>query len=152
MTGVCSTVNMDLVRSIGADHVIDYTREDFTRATGLYDLVLDNVENRSLSECRRVLTPTGTLVLNSGSGARGFRLLVRLLMPLVLAPFVTHKLRRYISTPNHADLVVLKQLVESGKVRPVIDQTFPLRAVPAALLHIETRHARGKVVITLDSP
>lgn len=151
VTGVCSTTNVEMVRLIGADHVIDYTREDFTRAGRHYDLVFDNVENRSLSDCRRVLTPTGTLVLNSGSGARGLRLLVRLLMPLALSPFVTHKLRRYLSTPNHADLVVLKELIESGNLRPVIDRTFPLQEVPAALYHIETGHARGKVVITVGN-
>lgn len=151
VTGVCSTASVDMVHSIGADHVIDYTREDFARAGRHYDLVFDNVENRSLSECRRVLTPTGTLVLNSGSGARGFRLLVRLLMPLALSPFVTHTLRRYLSTPNHTDLLVLKELIESGKLRPVIDRTFPLREVPAALHHIEAGHARGKVVITVGN-
>jgi len=132
--------------------VIDYTREDFTRVERRYDLVLDNVENRTLSDCRRVLTPAGTLVLNSGSGARGLRLLVRLLMPLALSAFVNHKLRRYLSTPNHADLVVLKELVESGALTPVIDRTFPLRDVPAALEHIETGHAAGTVVITVGNP
>lgn len=151
VTGVCSTTNVAMVRSIGADHVIDYTREDFTRAGRPYDLVFDNVENRSLSDCRRALTPQGTLVLNSGSGARGLKLLVRLLLPLALSPFVRHRLGRYLSTPNHADLVVLKELVESGKLRPVIDQTFPLREVPAALHHIETGHAAGKVVITVGN-
>jgi NADPH:quinone reductase-like Zn-dependent oxidoreductase len=151
VTGVCSTTNVEMVRSIGADHVIDYTREDFTRSGRHYDLVFDNVENRSLSDCRRVLTPTGTLVLNSGSGADGLRLLVRLLKPLALAPFVTHRLRRYLSRPNHADLVVLTELVESGKLWPVIDRTFPLLEVPAALYHIETGHAAGKVVITIGT-
>ena len=150
VTGVCGTANGAMVRSLGADHVIDHTREDFTRAGRHYDLVFDNVENRSLSDCRRVLTPEGTLVLNSGSGARGLRLLVRLLLPLALSPFVRHRLRRYLSTPNHADLVVLSELVESGKLRPVIDRTFSLAEVPAALRHIETGHAAGKVVITVS--
>jgi len=150
VTGVCGTANGAMVRSLGADHVIDHTREDFTRAGRHYDLVFDNVENRSLSDCRRVLTPDGTLVLNSGSGARGLRLLVRLLLPLALSPFVRHRLRRYLSTPNHADLVVLSELVESGKLRPVIDRTFSLAEVPAALRHIETGHAAGKVVITVS--
>jgi len=150
VTGVCGTANVAMVRSIGADHVIDHTREDFTRAGRHYDLVFDNVENRSLADCRRALTPGGTLVLNSGSGARGLRLLVRLLLPLALSPFVQHRLRRYLSTPNHADLVMLSELVESGTLRPVIDRTFPLEEVPAALRHIETGHAAGKVVITVS--
>ena len=90
-------------------------------------------------------------MLNSGTGTRGIRMLIRLLLPLALSPFVRHRLRRYLSTPNHADLVTLKELVESGRLRPVIDRTFPLREVPAALHHIETGHAAGKVVITLDT-
>jgi NADPH:quinone reductase-like Zn-dependent oxidoreductase len=151
VTGVCSTTNVAMVRSLGADHVIDYTWEDFTRACSRYDLIFDNVENRSLADCRRALTPDGTLVLNSGTGTRGIRMLIRLLLPLALSPFVRHRLRRYLSTPNHADLVTLKELVESGRLRPVIDRTFPLREVPAALHHIETGHAAGKVVITLDT-
>jgi NADPH:quinone reductase-like Zn-dependent oxidoreductase len=149
VTGVCSSANVQMVKSLGADHVIDHTHEDFTRVDNHYDLIFDNVENRSLSEVRRVLAPAGTLVLNSGTGARGLRLLVRLLRPLALSPFVTHKLRRYISTPNHADLMVLKELIDAGQLRPVIDRTFPLREVPAALHHIETGHAHGKVVITV---
>ena len=149
VTGVCSTRNVEMVRSIGADHVIDYTREDFTRGGQRYDLIFDNVENRSLSDCRRLLTPTGTLVLNSGTGARGIGMLVRLVKPLVLAPVVRQRLRRYLSVPNHADLLVLKELVESGKLRPVIDRTYPLRETPAALAYVEGGHARGKVVVTV---
>jgi NADPH:quinone reductase-like Zn-dependent oxidoreductase len=149
VTGVCGTANVDLVRSIGADHVIDYTQEDFTQGGQRYDVILDNVENRSLSDCRRVLTPNGTLVLNSGTGARGIGLMVRLVKPLVVSPFSRQTLRRYLSTPTHEDLVVLKRLVESGKLTPVIDKTYPLPETPAALRHIEGGHARGKVVITL---
>jgi NADPH:quinone reductase-like Zn-dependent oxidoreductase len=149
VTGVCSTRNVDMVRSLGADHVIDYTREDFTRGRTRYDLIFDNVENHSLSDCRRVLTPTGTLVLNSGTGAQGIGMLVRLVKPLVLSPFVRQRLRRYLSTPNHDDLVVLKHLVESGKLKPVIDRTYPLPETPAALAYIEAGHARGKVVIAV---
>ncbi|MHC4470501.1 MAG: NAD(P)-dependent alcohol dehydrogenase [Planctomycetota bacterium] len=151
VTGVCSTGNMDMVRSIGADHVIDYTREDFARG-GPYDLVLDNVENRSLSDLRRAVTPSGTLILNSGTGAGGIGFLVRLVKPLVLSPFVRQNLRRYLSIPNHQDLVALKELVESGKLTPVIDRTYPLRETPAALGYIEAGHARGKVVITVGHP
>ena len=149
VTGVCSTRNVELVRSLGADDVIDYTTQDFARTGRQYDLIFDNVENRSLSECRRALTTAGTLVLNSGSGGKGIGLVVRLLWPLVLSPFVQHNVRRYLSKPNHADLVVLKEFIESGAVRPVIDQTFPLRETPAALRYIETGHAHGKVVITV---
>jgi NADPH:quinone reductase-like Zn-dependent oxidoreductase len=149
VTGVCGTTNADVVRSIGADHVIDYTREDFTQSGQHYDLILDNVENHSLADCRRALTPSGTLILNSGTGARGLRMLVRLVKPLVVSPFARQKLRRYLSRPNHRDLLVLKDLVESGKVTPVIDRTYPLHEAPAALRHIEAGHTRGKVVVTL---
>jgi len=151
VTGVCSTKNVDMVRSIGADHVIDYTQEDFTRGGTRYDLIFDNVENRSLADCRRALTSTGTLILNSGTGAQGIGMLVRLVKPLVLSPFVRQSLRRYLSVPNHEDLVVLKELVESGKLRPVIDRKYPLHETPAALGYIEGGHARGKVVITLET-
>jgi NADPH:quinone reductase-like Zn-dependent oxidoreductase len=149
VTGVCSTANVNMVRSIGADHVIDYTQEDFTQGGQRYDLIFDNVENRSLSDCRRALKPAGTLILNSGTGAEGIELMVRLVKPLVLSPFVRHTLRRYLSTPNHEDLVALKELIESGKLTPVIDKTYPLHETPAALGYIEAGHARGKVVITL---
>jgi NADPH:quinone reductase-like Zn-dependent oxidoreductase len=149
VTGVCSTRNVEMVRSIGADHVIDYTREDFTRRVRAYDLVLDNVENRSLSDCRRALKPDGTLVLNSGTGAQGIRLMARLVRPLLLSPFVRQDLRRYLSIPNHEDLAILRTLVESGKLRPVLDRTYPLRETPAALRYIAGGHARGKVVIAV---
>jgi NADPH:quinone reductase-like Zn-dependent oxidoreductase len=149
VTGVCSTTNVDMVRSIGADHVIDYTREDFTRGGKRYDLIFDNVENRSLSDCRRALAPGGTLILNSGTGAHGIAMLVRLLKPLALSPFVRQNLRRYLSVPNHGDLVILKHLVESGKLTPIIDRKYPLHETAAALGYIERGHARGKVVITL---
>jgi NADPH:quinone reductase-like Zn-dependent oxidoreductase len=151
VTGVCSTTNLNMVRSLGADRVIDYTKEDFTQGGPRYDLILDNVENRSLSEVRRALTPRGTLVLNSGVGASGIRMLVRLVRPLVISPFVRHSLRRFLSTPNRADLTVLKTLVEDGKLRPVIDCTYPLPETPAALRHIEAGHARGKVVIAMGA-
>jgi NADPH:quinone reductase-like Zn-dependent oxidoreductase len=151
VTGVCSTANLALVRSLGADHAVDHTREDFTRRGERYDLILDNVENRSLSECRRALTPGGTLVLNSGTGARGIGLLIRLVKPLVVSPFVRQNLRRYLSTPNHEDLIVLKDLVESGKLRPVVDRTYPLAGTAEALRHIEGGHARGKVVVIVST-
>lgn len=149
VTGVCSTPNVAMVRSIGADHVIDYTQQDFTLGGTRYDLILDNVENRSLSDCGRALTPGGTLILNSGTGAHGMGMLIRLLKPLVLSPFVRQRLRRFLSVPNHDDLVFLKEFVEAEKLRPVIDRTYPLHETPAALGYIESGHARGKVVVTL---
>jgi NADPH:quinone reductase-like Zn-dependent oxidoreductase len=143
VTGVCGPANVDLVRSLGARHVVDYTQEDFTAGERRYDVILDNVENRSLAECRRVLTPTGTLILNSGTGDGS------LLKPLVLSPFIRQSLRRFVAVPNHRDLATLTELIEAGKLRPVVEQTLPLAETATALRHIETGHARGKVVITL---
>jgi NADPH:quinone reductase-like Zn-dependent oxidoreductase len=150
VSGVTSTRNVEMVRSLGADHVIDYTKEDFTKGGPRYDLIFDNVENRSLGDCRRALTPGGTLVLNSGTGARGLAMLVRLARPFVLSPFVHHTLRRYLSHPNRADLTVLKALVEEGKLRPIVDSTYPLGDTSAALRLIEAGHARGKVVVVVS--
>jgi NADPH:quinone reductase-like Zn-dependent oxidoreductase len=149
VTGVCSTANVAMVRSLGADHVFDYTKADFTTARSRYDLILDNIENRSLSDVRHALTPRGTLVLNSGTGAGGMQLMVRLIRPLVVSPFVRHRLRRYLSNPNRADLEVLAAFVEDGKLRPIIDSTFPLTQTVAAFRRIESGHARGKVVIAV---
>jgi NADPH:quinone reductase-like Zn-dependent oxidoreductase len=149
VTGVTSARNAEMVRSLGADHVIDYTQEDFTKGGPRCDLIFDNVENRSVRDCRRALTPDGTLVLNSGTGASGLAMLVRLARPFVLSPFVHHDLRRYLSHPNRADLMVLTGLVEEGKLRPVIDTTYALGDVPAALRQIEAGHVRGKVVVTV---
>ena len=150
VTGVCGPTNVELVRSLGAHHVIDYTRDDFTRGTARYDLILDNIENHPLAECRRVLAPDGTLVLNSGTGAGSLGLLVRLVRPVVTSPFVKHTLRRYLSNPDHEDLAVLLRMVEEGTLRPVIDATYPLRDTAAALRHLEAGHARGKVVIVIS--
>jgi NADPH:quinone reductase-like Zn-dependent oxidoreductase len=149
VTGVCSTRNVDLVRSLGADQVIDYTRQDFTSEPDRYDLVLDNIENRPLSDVRRVLTPRGTLLLNSGNAFRGRRLLVRGLWPLLLSRFVSHDLRRFLSSPRGADLELLAAWVADGKLRPAIGRTYPLAETPAALREIETGHASGKVVIAV---
>lgn len=151
VTGVCSTGNVELVRSLGADEVIDYTREDFTQLGPRYDLILDNVENRTLSAVRRALTPRGRLVLNSGTGATGFSMFVRLVAPLLLSPFTSQSLLRFVSMPNRADLDLLKQFVDAGKLRPVIDRTYALQETREALRHIEAGHARGKVVISLAS-
>lgn len=151
VTGVCSTANVAMVRSLGADHVFDYTKADFTTARSRYDLILDNVENRSLSDVRCALKPRGTLVLNSGTGAGGMKLMARLVRPLILSPFVRQRLRRYLSNPNRADLEILKAFVEEGKLRPIIDSSFALDQTPAAFRHIEVGHARGKVVIAVGA-
>ena len=149
VTGVCSTKNVALVQSLGADAVIDYTQEDFTKGSARYDLVLDNIENHSLAACRGVLTPNGTLILNSGTGETGMAMMGRLLKPLLLAPFVRHKLRRYVSATNQADLVTLTKLVEAGQLKPVLSQTYPLAETRAAFAYIESGRAQGKVVVTL---
>ena len=144
VTGVCSTGNVEMVRSIGADHVIDYTREDFTQGGPRYDLILDNVGNRSFSDCRRALTPQGVLIPNTGHAGMGY-----ILAAMVRSVFVRQQGRIFVSMPNHADLVLLRELVESGKVRPVIDRTYPLSDTPEAFRYLERGHARGKVVITV---
>jgi len=149
VTGVCSTANVELVRSLGADHVIDYTQQDFTQGGPSYDVILDNVENRFLTECRRALRPDGMLILNSGSGATGLGLLVRLLKPVLLSPFVRHRLRRYLSTPNEVDLLALSELVSAGRLRSVVSKVYPLAETVTALRQIDAGHARGKLVISV---
>ena len=145
VTGVCSTRNVDMVRSIGADQVIDYTQEDFTQSGQRYDLILDQVANHSLSDCRRALTPQGTHIPNSGHSGTGY-----VVKALVLSLFVRQQGRPYIAIPNNEDLVVLNELIEAGKVTPVIDRTYPLSDTPEALRYLDEGHARGKVVITVD--
>jgi NADPH:quinone reductase-like Zn-dependent oxidoreductase len=150
VTGVCSTRNVEMVRSIGADHVIDYTREDFTRSGQQYDVILDNVANHSLSELRRALTPTGTLVPNGGGfDNHWFAGSGRVISAHVLNRFVSHTLRPFLVSPKLEDLVVLKELIEAGKVTPVIDRAYPLGETPEAIGHVGGGHARGKVVITV---
>jgi NADPH:quinone reductase-like Zn-dependent oxidoreductase len=150
VTGVCSTMKVDMVRSIGADHVIDYTREDFADGADLYDLILDTAGNRSLSHLRRALTPEGTLVIvGAETGGRWLGGSDRQLRALMLSPFVSQKLRAFIATASKEDLVVLTELIEAGKVAPVIDSTYPLSETPEAIRYIEEGHARGKVVITV---
>jgi NADPH:quinone reductase-like Zn-dependent oxidoreductase len=150
VTGVCSTTKVDLVRSIGADDVIDYTRDDFAGTGQRYDLILDTAGNRSVSHLRRALGSRGTLVIVGGEGGgRWFGSVARNLRELMLSPFVSQKLRGLIAKPKGEDLVVLKELIEAGKVTPVIDTTYPLSEVPEAIRHLEQGHARGKVVITV---
>jgi NADPH:quinone reductase-like Zn-dependent oxidoreductase len=147
VTGVCSTTKIELVRSLGADQAIDYTREDFTRGHRRYDVIFQLAGTASPSACRRALTPNGTLVLSSGDGR--FSGIDRLLRALVSSPFVGQKLRALITRETNEDLVTLVGLVEAGKLTPVIDGTYALSDVPAAISHLEEGHARGKVVITL---
>jgi len=144
VTGVCSTRNMDTVRSIGADHVIDYTQEDFTQSGQRYDLILDNVASRSFSDLRSVLTPQGIIVPNSGHGGMGY-----VFRAYLLAPFMRQQKTPFMSTPNNKDLTFLKELIEAGKVTPVIDRTYPLSETPEAFRYLEEKHAQGKVVITV---
>jgi NADPH:quinone reductase-like Zn-dependent oxidoreductase len=150
VTGVCSTTQVDLVRSIGADHVIDYTREDVTDGTRHWDLILDTAGHRSLSQLRRALTPRGTLVI-VGSEGRGRWLggFDRSLRAPVLSRFVGQRLRMLASKPRQQDLQTLRELIEAGKLTPLIDRTYPLREVPEAIRQLETGHTRGKLVITV---
>ena len=149
VTGVCSTKSVDLVRSIGADHVIDYTQQDFTRTGQRYDLILEMAGNRSLADLRRALTPKGTLVLVGGSGGAWFMGTGRTLRAVLVSPFVGQRLRSFFSKPRGADLVVLKELIEAGKVTPVIDRTFPLSETPEAIRYVGERSTQGKTVITV---
>jgi NADPH:quinone reductase-like Zn-dependent oxidoreductase len=151
VTGVCSTPNVDMVRSIGADHVIDYTQEDFTRCGRRYDLILDCVGNHSLSESRRVLSPKGICVMAGDLSGRGMiALLARLIAVLVLSRFAGRKLVTFLARPNKEDLTVMHGLMKAGKVKPVIDKRYGLREVPQAIRYLLEKHARGKVVITVE--
>jgi NADPH:quinone reductase-like Zn-dependent oxidoreductase len=147
VTGVCSTAKLDLVRSLGADHAVDYTQEDFTRGERRYDLILQLAGTVSPAACRRALTPTGTLALSSGEGR--FAGIDRVVRALVSSPFVRQRLRPFLTKETTEDLETLSSLVEAGKVTPVIDRTYPLSGVPEAIAYLEEGHARGKVVITV---
>ena len=143
VTAVCSTKNVERVRALGADQVIDYTQENFTQRRQRYDLFFDAVGNHSLSACRRVISPTGTYVTIAGSPAY-------LLKLVILSRFVSQNLIFFISTANNEDLVLFKELIEAHKVKPVIDRCYPLSEVPEALRYVGAGHARGKVVITFE--
>jgi NADPH:quinone reductase-like Zn-dependent oxidoreductase len=150
VTGVCSTTKMDLVRSLGADRVIDYTREDFADGERRYDVILDVGGNASLSRLRRALTPKGTLVITGGeTDGRWIGGTDRQLRALVLSPFVGQKLGTFISRENHEDMIVLKALIEAGKVTPVIDRAYPLSEVADAIRYMRDGRACGKIVITV---
>src|SRR3989475_7519915 len=153
VTGVCSTRNVDLVRSLGADHVIDYTKEDFAKGTERYDVILDNVPNHSLSECRRILTPNGKYVMIGGGGPNDSRWVGpfgRVIKTMVLSPFTSQKMGMMMADANGKDLTILADMMQSGKLKPVIDRTYKLSEVPAAIAYLEEGHARGKVVITVE--
>ena len=152
VTGVCSTTKMDLVRSLGADHVIDYTRDDFTAGNQRYDVVLDIGGNRRLSHLRRILTPRGTLVLIGGEeGGQWLGGLDRSLRAVVLSLFVRQTLAMLVSTENSKDLGALRDLIETAQISPAIDRTYPLRETPDAIQYVSENRARGKVVITVCS-
>src|SRR5213080_5104775 len=154
VTGVCSTKNLDMVRSLGADHVIDYTKEDFTKGDQHYDVILDNVANHSLSECRRVLNPDGKYVLIGGGGVNEGRWLgpglTHALNAMFLSKFVSQKMGMMLAELNQKDLTALADLMQSGKVTPVIDKTYTLGELPQAIEYLEQGHARGKVVVKVD--
>jgi NADPH:quinone reductase-like Zn-dependent oxidoreductase len=151
VTGVCSTTKVDLVRSLGAEEVIDYTREDFADGARRWDLIVDTAGRRSLAHLRRALAPRGTLVIVGGEGGGrwlgGFDR--QILRAPILSALVRQRLRPFVSKERREDLVVLKELIEAGKVTPVIDRTYPLSEAPAAIRYLQEGHARGKVVITV---
>jgi NADPH:quinone reductase-like Zn-dependent oxidoreductase len=150
VTGVCSTRNVDMVRSLGADHVIDYTKEDFTKRGETYDVIFQLAGTASPLACRRALTPKGTLLLSSGeSSGRWIGPISRILAAIVGSPFVGQKLVPFIAKRSADDLRVLKGLIEAGKVTPVIDRTYPLREAPEAIRYVEEGHTQGKVVVTV---
>lgn len=149
VTGVASTRNVELVSSLGADHVIDYTQRDFTDDAKQYDLILDMAGNRPLGQLRRALSADGTLVIVGGSGGKWLMGFGRTVRAMLLSPFVGQQLRSIISKPNRDDLAVLAEMLESGDLAPVIDKSYPLEATAAALDHIGQRHTQGKTVITV---
>lgn len=149
VTGVCSTRNVDLVRSLGAHHVVDYTAVDFTRTGKRYDVILDNVEAQPLASVRRALTPTGTLIPNSGRGGRWLGPIGRIVKARMLSGFTRQRLRPFTSFEKRQDLLALADLLATGQVTPVIDRTYPLDEAADALRYVGAGHTRGKVVITL---
>ena len=154
VTGVCSTRNVDLVRSIGADHVIDYTKEDFTNGTEHYDLIFDLVCNHSFAERRRVLTPQGICVM-AGIGGAGWHdgilgKIVGELYAIARSRFIGQKFVAYIASFNQKDMMTLAELLQSGKIKPVIDRTYKLSEVSKALWYLQEGHARGKVVLSVE--
>jgi NADPH:quinone reductase-like Zn-dependent oxidoreductase len=150
VTGVCSTRNLDMIQSIGADHVIDYTREDFTKSSQRYDLILDAVGNHALSSCRRVLNPKGILIMAGGEAGRWMiGVIGRTIQALVVSRLVSQKFVGMLAKASSEDLAILSELMVSGKVTPIIDRRYTLAEVPEAIRYLEKGHAQGKVAITL---
>jgi NADPH:quinone reductase-like Zn-dependent oxidoreductase len=150
VTGVCSTRNVEMVRSIGADHVFDYKKEDYTESGQQYDLIIDMVGNHSLLANRKVMTPTGRMVMVGGGKGNWIGPLMRPLKALLLGPFVEQEFVTLLASLNKDDLVLLGDLMQSGGVTPVLDRSFPLSEVPAALRYSEEGHARGKIIVIPD--
>jgi NADPH:quinone reductase-like Zn-dependent oxidoreductase len=150
VTGVCSTRNVDMVRSLGAAHVIDYTKENFTKSGQRYDLLLDCVGNHSLSACRRVLNPRGIYIVVGGKDSRWVGPLARAITAPVFSCFVSQHMVLMLAKVNQQDLGVLRDLMQTGKLTPVIDRRYRLSEVPEAIRYLEEGHAQGKVVITLE--
>jgi NADPH:quinone reductase-like Zn-dependent oxidoreductase len=151
VTAVCSAAKADLVHSLGADHIIDYARNDFAAAGQRYDAILDIGGNASLKRLRRALAPKGTLVITGGeTSGRWLGGTDRQIRALVLSAFVSQRLTTFITKENYKDLIVLKELIEAGKVTPVMDRTYPLSQVAEAIRYMEEGHARGKVIIAVD--
>lgn len=149
VTGVCSTKNLEFVKGLGADHVIDYTTHDFTLGDARYDMILDISDKHSLSDRRRILTDHGTLIPNSGHGGRWFGSLPRILRAWSVSPFVSHDLKPFLSMSKRGDLVELVALIDSGDLQPFVGSTHPLNDVGAAIAEAGTGHARGKIVVTI---
>jgi NADPH:quinone reductase-like Zn-dependent oxidoreductase len=152
VTGICSTRNLDMVRSLGADHVIDYTKKDFTKGDERYDVILDNVGTQPLSGFRRVLKPNGICVMIGGGGPNDGGLIGPMGRPvkaLLMSPFISQKMGMMMAELNKEDLTILGDLMQSGKVKPVIDRTYPLSQIAEAMRYLEAGHARGKVIITV---
>jgi NADPH:quinone reductase-like Zn-dependent oxidoreductase len=153
VTGVCSTRNVDLVRSLGADHVIDYTKEDFTKGDQRYDVILDNVGTQPLSGFRRVLMPKGIYVMIGGGGPNDSRWIGpfgRVISTVILSPFMSQKMGMMMADANQKDLTILADMMQSGRMKPVIDRTYKLSELPDAIRYLEQGHARGKVIITVE--
>ena len=150
VTGVCSSRNADMVRSLGADHIVDYTQEDFTEGDQRYDLILDNIGTRSLSDTRRALKPTGILVANGAPVGGWFGGLTRPIASFAVSLFVKQQAKPFVSTTKPEDLATLKELVEAGELVPVVDRTYPLTQAPEAVAHVGEGHAQGKTIIAVE--
>lgn len=145
VTGVCSTRNEDMVRSLGADHVIDYTKHDFTKTGLRYDVILDNVGNHSFSDYRRALAPGGVCIPNTGHGGMSY-----VIKAYLLSAVTKRQARPFMAVPNRTNLDYLRELIDTGKLKPVIDKTYPIEQTAEALRYMEEEHARGKVVVLVS--